>query len=110
MEINKKYLIVFFTFAVTAIGTFFLMMYLVNEVFRSNLPYETLQDQISTQYVYFIKGVTIHFLCFLFIALVGWYYLKSKQQLFAYKKGFLYSIYFMGIIGIFYTIIFFYKL
>lgn len=101
---------VFFTFAITAIGAFFLMVHLVNEQFRSNLPYETLQEQISTQYVYFIKGVTIHFLCFLFIALLGWYLLKCKQQLFVYRKGFLYSIYFMGILGIFYTIIFFYKL
>ena len=110
MEINKKILMVFFTFFITAIGAFFLMMHLVNELFRSNLPYETLQEQISTQYLYFINGVTIHYFFFLFIALLGWYYSKRKQQLFAYRKGFLYSIYFMGILGIFYTIIFFYKL
>ncbi len=86
------------------------MMLIVNELFRSNLPYESLQEQISTQYVYFIKGIIIHYLWFLLIALLGWYYLKRKQQLFAYRNGFLYSIYFMGILGIFYIIIFFYKL
>ena len=107
MEINKKSTLVCIAFALTAIGAFFYMNHIVNCLFQNNLPYESLQEQILTQYKYFIKGVVVHFFCFLFIAFLGWYYFKRKQHLYAISRGFLYSIYIMSVLGILYLIVFF---
>jgi hypothetical protein len=101
-------------FIIIAAAAFYVMILIRNYLFEVNLPYFKLEDQFSALFGLFIKGVVIHYVLFLFIAIIGWRYATKYQDkhkyMVVFKNGFSLSTLFMVLLGGYYLIIYFLRL
>lgn len=113
VERKKKILVNRYTILVSFIIIVALAFRLIGlisyNIFKANLPYDSLVDQIDSLFGFAFKGMIIHYALFTLIAVFGWRYTRKNNNKSIYmpelQKGFFYSTLFMFVLGIFYLFI-----
>jgi hypothetical protein len=100
-------------FMVVAAIVFYLMFLITSYLYQNKIDI-TYEDQWNSLIWFMFGFFAIHYILFMFIAILGWHYAINHSDKNKYmvelKHGFFLSILFMIVLGISYFVIFYFRL